>query len=138
MALRSTTALVAAALASSLAVAPLGALAAESQAPQQAQSQQQAQSKSFSDQKLEAYAEAAIQVSALLQEWRPKMQQARQDGNQEQLKQMRQKANSELVSAIKAANGINLQEYQEISEAARQDKALYDKLNKMVQEKQKN
>lgn len=128
MAMRFARPLAAAAL--TLAVAGAFATAPAPALAQNASGQSETQQ--FSDAKLQAYAAAAVEVSQLMQEWRPKMQKARKDGDKEKMKSIQQDANADLVRSIKDAEGITLDEYKNITSAARQDKALYKKLNRMV------
>ncbi|RDD63852.1 DUF4168 domain-containing protein [Ferruginivarius sediminum] len=95
----------------------------------------QAGAQEFSDAKLDAYVDAVVQVSQLVQKWQPKIQTAQQQQDKEKARSLQKEANAELVKAIQDAKGISLKEYKEISLAARQDKELYNQLNTMVQER---
>jgi hypothetical protein len=91
---------------------------------------------SFTDQQLESYAQAAIQVSGVIQEWQPQIMEAREAGEEERAADLTEAANEELLSTIQNADGISVEEYQEISVAARQDEDLYNELNDLVQSMQ--
>lgn len=104
---------------------------------QQSQDSQGAQTSTpdFSENKLEAYADAVVQVSALVAEWRPKIQSAQQEQDKEKVRDLQKQANAELMKAVQDAEGITLDEYKRISQAVRQDKELYNRLQGMVQER---
>jgi len=125
-------------LAAALFTVLLAGGAAGMAAPAAAQESQggsgQSAGQQFSDAKLQAFAVAAVEVSDLLREWRPKIQAARQDGNQDELNRLREEANAQLLDAIKGADGITVDEYKNISATAREDKELYQRLNDMVKQ----
>lgn len=91
---------------------------------------------SFTDEQLQSYAEAAIQVSEVIQEWQPQIMEAREAGDEERAAELTEAANEELLATIQDADGITVEEYQEISVAARQDEELYNDLNERVQDMQ--
>lgn len=92
---------------------------------------------SFSDDQLASYAAAAIQVSEVIQEWQPQIMEARENGSEERAAELTEQANNELLKTIQNADGISVEEYQSISVAARQDEDLYNELNDLVQDMQK-
>jgi hypothetical protein len=121
-----------------LAVAATGVpLAAHAQDSGESSSAQTG-AQDFSEAKLDAYVDAVVQVSQLVQKWQPKIQTAQQEQDKEKARNLQKQANAELVKAIQDAKGISLKEYKEISLAARQNKELYTQLNAMVEERRKN
>lgn len=96
-------------------------------------SAQDADGMEFSDQQLQAYAEAAIAVTSVIEEWQPRIQDARAEGDEDRAESLIEEANADLVSTIQAADGITLEEYQQISLAARNDQDLYEKLSDRIE-----
>jgi hypothetical protein len=91
----------------------------------------QAQSE-FSDQQLESFVVAAIAIDGVIREWNPRIQAAE---NEEQAAQLREEANAELLETISKAEGITIDEYQEIGQAAQNDPELAARINEIYQEK---
>jgi hypothetical protein len=91
----------------------------------------QAQSE-FSDQQLESFVVAAIAVDELIREWNPRIQGAE---NEEQAAQLREEANGALVEAITQTDGITLEQYQAIGQAAQSDPDLASRINEIYQDK---
>lgn len=98
---------------------------------------QEAETAEFSEQKLQAYAEAAIEVTNVIEEWQPRIQAARQDGDEAHAEELIQEANADLIATIQDADGISFEEYQDISVAAQQDPQLHERLSDKVQQLQK-
>jgi Domain of unknown function (DUF4168) len=101
------------------------ALAASSSAWAQAQTE-------FSDQQLESFVVAALAVDELIREWNPRIQAAE---NEEQATQLREEANAALLETISETDGITIEKYQEIGQAAQSDPQLAAKINEIYQEK---
>lgn len=104
---------------------------------QQAQNSSQQSTPDFSDAKLEAFAMAAAEVSALMQQWAPKVKEAQKAGEKEKAQKLAGEVRSKAKSAIEKTDGITLAEYTKIAQAARQDKDLNAKVMRMVQAQQK-
>lgn len=120
-------------------VAAAGITATPAPAPaQQAQSAQSGEGEAtqFSDTKLSAYADAVVEVTQVVRKWQPRIRSAQDEENEQAMEKLQQQANAELVAAIQDAEGITLEEYKQISLAARQDEKLYDRLNEMVRARQ--
>ncbi len=83
----------------------------------------------FSEAKLEAFANAAVNVSHVMRAWRGKMQSAQSEDEQTA---MLEKANQEIEQAIAATDGITLDEYQAIAATAQKDPAFAEKLKTRV------
>jgi hypothetical protein len=89
----------------------------------------------FTDQQLESFVVAAIAVDELIREWNPRIQEAE---NADQAAQLREEANGALVEAITQTEGITLDEYQTIGQAAQNDPDLAGRINEIYQEKADN
>lgn len=96
-------------------------------APLHAQSQTE-----VSDAKLESFVLAALAVNKLMEEWSPRIQGAQ---NEDEANTLRQQAQSEFVEAVEQTEGITLDEYQMIGQAAQQDPALNARIQKIYQTK---
>ena len=94
----------------------------------------QAQSE-FSDQQLELFVVAALAVDKLIREWNPRIQAAQDDA---QAAQMREQANGELAEAIARTDGITLEQYQQIVQAAKADPDLKGRIDVIYQAKSGN
>jgi hypothetical protein len=101
------------------------ALAASGSAWAQAQTE-------FSDQQLESFVVAALAVDELIREWNPRIQAAE---NEEQAAQLREEANAALLETISETDGITIEQYQEIGQAAQGDPELAGRINEIYQEK---
>jgi Domain of unknown function (DUF4168) len=101
------------------------ALAASGSAWAQAQTE-------FSDQQLESFVVAALAVDELIREWNPRIQAAE---NEAQAAQMREEANAALLETIAKTDGMTIEQYQEIGEAAQSDAQLAARINEIYQEK---
>lgn len=73
------------------------------------------------DGKLDSFVIAALTVQDLIDQWTPRIDGAE---NEEQAQQLVEEANTELAAAIEATDGITLDEYVEIRNAAQDDPAL--------------
>ena len=128
-----------AALALGLAlVAPAGQPALAADGGQQGQQMSQTSQQSapdFSEQKLEAFASAAVKVSEVRRAWAPKIRKAQQGGDKEKAQQLAQQATGEMRTTIEDSENISVKEYQQIAQAAQQDEQLAKELSGMVKEK---
>ena len=100
------------------------ALAASGSAWAQAQTE-------FSDQQLESFVVAALAVDELIREWNPRIQAAE---NEAQAAQMREEANAALLETIAKTDGMTIEQYQEIGQAAQSDAQLAARINEIYQE----
>ena len=128
-----------------LALAPLGAAPALAQTSQdqtqsgdtaQTQTQQQSStmaSADVSDQKLQAFVDTALEVQTVQQDYR---QQAESAANDEELRSIAEEANAEIVAVVESAEGMTMDEYIAISEAAQADQELMDRITAELQERQ--
>ena len=83
--------------------------------------------------KLESFVTAALEVNRLIEEWTPRIQGAQ---SETEAAGMREQANDELVEAINEADGITVDEYREISQAAQTDPELMARISEMIDELQ--
>ena len=89
----------------------------------------------FSEQKLEAFVTAAVAVTELSEQWKQRIGEA---GSEEKAEELREQANQELVAAVEGTDGITVQEYKEISEAARGDPDLSAKIRQIYDQQAAN
>jgi len=78
----------------------------------------------FSQTQLEAYANAVLKVQQIDQTWSPKIQQAPSKAEAETLTAQ---ATDEMVGGIEE-EGLSIQEYNAITQAAQQDDQLYERI----------
>ena len=84
----------------------------------------------FEEAKLESFVTAAIAVNDLIEQWGPRIEQAE---DEQQAAQLREQANAEMVTAIDQTEGISVEEYQTIVQAARNDPQLSGQLQQMFE-----
>jgi Domain of unknown function (DUF4168) len=106
------------------------ALALAASGPAWAQTQAE-----FSDQQLESFVVAALAVEELIRQWNPRIEGAE---NAEQAAQLREQASTELVDTINRTEGITLEKYQEIGQAAQGDPDLAARINEIYQKQAGN
>ncbi len=101
----------------------------EQQQPQTGQTQD-----SYSEEKLDSYADAALKVAKISLKVAPQIQSA----ETEQLKEdLFLRMQQDMVSAVQATDGITVQEYNQISLAARQDVNLANKIQSKFEDLQR-
>lgn len=83
--------------------------------------------------KLESFVTAALMVNDLVEQWTPRIQGAQ---DETEAAQLRDQANSELVAAIENAQGISVEEYREISQAAQSDPQLMARISGIFDERE--
>ena len=103
-----------------LALALLGAVLAS--APRAA-------AEEYSDATLEAFAIVAVEVSGLIELWRPRIEGSTDEGQREDLIEA---AQADIARAIEKAEGIEGDEFHAIFEAAREDKALRARIDRIL------
>jgi len=86
----------------------------------------------YSDAKLESFASAVLAVNAIVEKWQPQIQAAASD---EQAQTMAGEANDEMRAAVDGTEGITVEEYQEIAQAAQADPELMGRLDAIMGEK---
>ena len=82
----------------------------------------------FSQNKLEAFVTAALAVKRVAVRWAPRMQGV----DKSQFAALRNQASTEMIAAITETEGISVQEYRQISTAARKDPKLLERIRTMV------
>jgi hypothetical protein len=86
----------------------------------------------FPEDKLGSFVEAAIQVEQLVAEWSPKIEGA---ADEDAANQLREEANADLAAAIEETDGITVEEYRTIAQAAQSDPALSTRLREIYEQK---
>jgi hypothetical protein len=89
-----------------------------------------AQENQISDAKLQSFIVAAMKVGGLVDQWMPRIEAAK---TAEEKAQLKQTANGELVQAIQSNGDMTVAEYQQIGQRAEGDKALQDRIVKILQ-----
>ncbi len=89
----------------------------------------------FDPAKLEAFAMAAAGIDTLGREWVLRIHNAT---SEEEATQMRQQARSDLTSVIERTEGITVDEYKRIAQAAQHDPDLRSELEDMMKAKLSN
>jgi hypothetical protein len=97
------------------------AVTAPALAAEQAPAAQQSQASSYSDEKIQSFVTAALEVEQVRQEYSAQFAEAE---SEEQRQAIAQQANDEMVKAVEDAPGISLQEYNQIAQAVERDPAL--------------
>jgi hypothetical protein len=83
--------------------------------------------------KLESFVTAALKVNDLIEQWTPRIQGAQ---DETEAAALRDQANGELVAAIESADGITVDEYRQISQAAQADPQLMARISGIFDEMQ--
>ena len=86
----------------------------------------------YSDSKLQSFADAVLAVNAIVEQWRPQIQAAPSESDAEK---MAQQANEEMRAAVAGTEGITVEEYQEIAQAAQADPQLMARIDQVIQER---
>lgn len=92
-----------------------------------AQSSEQ-QAAEFSEEQLETFVEARQRVIEISKKWQDRLNNA---DSQEELTSAQQAAQEEMVDAVKD-QGLSVDDYNLIADAAQQDPELMDRLNEMI------
>ena len=85
----------------------------------------------FEDAKLKSFVTAAISVSQLIQQWTPRIQNAE---NKAQAEELTQQANAEIEAAVEKTGGITVEEYKQIAQAAQADPELTARIEKIFRD----
>ncbi|OWV74256.1 hypothetical protein ATY75_08215 [Rhizobium sp. N122] len=99
--------------------------AAQGQAPMQGQSGGTAAPAAVSDQKLEAFAVAYLQVDKVRQEYSAKIGATKDEAGKQKLQE---EAKKQMVDTVEASKDISVEEYSSILTAAQSDPALAKKV----------
>lgn len=98
---------------------------AQGQAPMQGQTGGNGAAAPVSDQKIEAFAVAYLQVDKVRQEYSAKITAAKDDAAKQKLQE---EAKKEMVDTVQASHDISVEEYSSILTAAQSDPALAKKV----------
>ena len=85
----------------------------------------------YSDAKLQSFVDAVLAVNAVVEQWRPQIQEA---PNEADAQSMAQKANEEMRAAVAGTAGITVEEYQAIAHAAQADPQLMARIDQALKE----
>lgn len=86
----------------------------------------------FSDEELHSFASAVVSVQDISQDWQNRMASAE---SEQELAEMQDAANQDMVQAVEA-EGISVEQYNEIHAAAQTDEALYQQLVELIEQAQ--
>jgi hypothetical protein len=86
----------------------------------------------FTDAKLHSFASAVVAVNAVVERWRPQIQAAPSDADKQR---MAEQANKEMRAAVEGTEGLSVDEYQAIAQAAQGDPQLMARLDKVFKER---
>lgn len=121
------------AVAAGLALAGAAALpaAAQDDAPEAPEAPEAAAPADFSDSQLEAFAQAAVDVAEIRDQYAMELNEIEDQAEQEQLVE---EGNAAMLAAVEDNPDITLDEYLEIGEAAAADPELGERISTMIQD----
>lgn len=132
MIFKRNTIAIATAVALSAPFATGGAAIAQTEAPTAPMEQQQAPAaQDFSDETLRSFAIAFLEVDQINRTYTPQLEQA--EGTEQQ-QEIQQRASAEMVEAVEGSDGISVQEYTSIMQAAQASPELAQKLTEYIGE----
>jgi hypothetical protein len=85
----------------------------------------------FTDAKLQSFASAVVAVNAIVERWEPQIQAASSDTDKQQ---MVEKAQQEMRAAVEGTEGLTVEEYQAIGQAAQGDPQLQARIGQLFKE----
>jgi outer membrane murein-binding lipoprotein Lpp len=85
----------------------------------------------YSDAKLQSFASAVLAVNAIVEQWRPQIEAASSDAEKQQ---MAAQANEEMRAAVDGTEGMSVEEYQKIAQAAQGDATLMARIDKVFKQ----
>ncbi|WP_274426324.1 DUF4168 domain-containing protein [Chelativorans sp. YIM 93263] len=112
-----------------LASGVVPAHAQETQQQQQQPQQQQVPGAEVDDATLQAFAEASLEVEEVIAEWTPRIEEA---GEGEQANELRATANQEIAEAVRS-NGIEIETYNQIYQLAQADPQVANQIQRYRQ-----
>jgi len=86
---------------------------------------------SYSDAKLQSFAQAAVKLIGIRSEFQSKMSEMSSDQERAQLQQQ---TSQRMAKAVKDTEGISVDEYNEIASASRNNQQLAEKINGYIKE----
>jgi predicted glycoside hydrolase/deacetylase ChbG (UPF0249 family) len=81
---------------------------------------------SFSDDTLKSFADAFLEIASISQEYQPQLEGA---GTPEEQQRVRTEAGGRMLEAVEGTEGISVEEYNQIMEAAQGDPELAQRIN---------
>jgi spore cortex formation protein SpoVR/YcgB (stage V sporulation) len=85
----------------------------------------------YSDAKVRSFVDAVLAVNAVVERWRPQIQAASSEADKQQ---MAQQANQEMRAAVEGTDGMTVEEYQAIAQAAQADPQLMARIDQVFRE----
>jgi Domain of unknown function (DUF4168) len=85
----------------------------------------------YSDAKLQSFASAVMAVNAVVERWRPQIQAAPSEADKQQLAEQ---AHQEMRAAVDGTEGMSVDEYQRIAQAAEADGALMARIDQALRQ----
>jgi Domain of unknown function (DUF4168) len=85
----------------------------------------------YSDAKLQSFASAVMAVNAVVERWRPQIQAAPSEADKQQLADQ---AQQEMRAAVDGTEGMSVDEYQRIAEAAQADSDLMARIDQVFKQ----
>jgi hypothetical protein len=85
----------------------------------------------YSDAKVRSFVDAVLAVNAVVERWRPQIQAASSEADKEQ---MAKQANQEMRAAVEGTNGMSVEEYQAIAQAAQADPQLMARIDQVFRQ----
>lgn len=114
-----------------LSLPATGLAVAQETAPAQPSVETPQPSQDYSDETLRSFAVAFLQVDEINRQYTPRLQEATTPEEQQQIQQ---EASQEMVNAVEGAEGITIQEYTSIMQAAQADPELAQTLTAYIGE----
>ncbi|MFX0544355.1 DUF4168 domain-containing protein [Roseovarius sp. S1116L3] len=127
--------LTAATLAATLAAAPATFVVAQDAptAPQTTQAQEDSQSRSFADAQIDAFANTAVEIRKIQEDYSQRMEGVEDQGDQQELLKQ---ADAEMRAAIEQSDDITVEDYLAINRAAATDEDLNQRIAQRIQKMQ--
>lgn len=116
----------------SLALAPLAPALAQTSEQADPEQMQPAPDMQFDEADLESFADAAMKVMALRQTFDVRLQAAEDEGEQQALVQQ---AQQEMTAAIEETDGMDVETYTAIGDAAQSNQALSQRVIALIEER---
>jgi Domain of unknown function (DUF4168) len=85
----------------------------------------------YSETKLQSFASAVLAVNAVVERWRPQIEAAPSEAEKQQ---MAEQANEEMRAAVDGTEGMTVDEYQAIAQAAQSDATLMARIDQVFKD----
>jgi predicted Co/Zn/Cd cation transporter (cation efflux family) len=85
----------------------------------------------YSQAKLQSFANAVLAVNAIVEQWRPQIQGASSEADRQR---MAEQANEEMRAAVEGTDGMTVEEYQAIAQAAQADPQLMARMDQVFKD----